>query len=35
MSKPLDLTKLRTIHLVPLKAFDSAGRINVAAQLAH
>lgn len=35
MAKPLDLTKLHTVHLVPLTAFDSAGRINASVQLAH
>ncbi len=35
MAKPIDLTKLHTVHLVPLTAFDSAGRINAAVQIAH
>ncbi|HLQ43612.1 MAG TPA: dihydrodipicolinate synthase family protein [Planctomycetaceae bacterium] len=35
MAKPLDLTKLRTVHLVPLTAYGVDGRINAPAQLGH
>ncbi len=35
MSKPLDLSKLRTVHLVPLTAFDSTGRLNSELQFQH
>ena len=35
MSKPLELSKLRTVHLVPLTAFDSTGQLNSKLQFQH
>jgi 4-hydroxy-tetrahydrodipicolinate synthase len=35
MSKSYDLTKLRTVHLVPLTAFDSRDRVDLEVQARH
>lgn len=35
MKAGLDLERLRTVHLVPLTAFDSSGKLNLTAQAQH